>query len=290
MSQPGGTAGLTSGPTERRTSVGIELGEAARPTLVRWSNWADRWGSQERASYALLTEDGPVLIDPELPARAAAALVAALVGHRPTATVLTSDRHERDAYAIRGRWGTPVWAPAAGLPERGGALAGQPDHAFEDGAVLPGGLRAIVLDGGWGGGAGDAALAWVAPGGARVLFTGDALNGRCTPDQPNPYHLRRAPALYAGVRHSWLAGLRPERLRYGLRRLLDEDAQLICGAHGLPYGDAPQAALVELLAQDWPALLASGHLPAAAVRCASPDGQPAPRWQVPERHGRSHTH
>ena len=51
----------------RRTSVGVELGTAARPTLIRWSNGAARWGSQEAVSYALLTGKDPVLIDLEEP-------------------------------------------------------------------------------------------------------------------------------------------------------------------------------------------------------------------------------
>lgn len=60
-----------------------------------------------------------------------------------------------------------MWALATGLPERGGELEGRPDHAYEDGTRLPGGLRA-----------GDHVLLWPAPGGACVLFTGDALNGQ----------------------------------------------------------------------------------------------------------------
>ena len=124
-------------PEERRTSVGVELGTEGAPVLVRWSNWAPRFGSQEDVAYALRTAAGPVLVDPEAPAAGEAGRVRRLVGRPPVATLLTSDRHERDAYAIRERWGTPVWAPAAGLPARGGELAGRPDHAFEDGALLP---------------------------------------------------------------------------------------------------------------------------------------------------------
>ncbi|MGH2352703.1 MAG: hypothetical protein ACRDJN_13940 [Chloroflexota bacterium] len=49
-------------------------------------------------------------------------------GRPPRATVLTNDYHERDAYALRERWQTPVWAPAAGLRSRGGELDGEPDY------------------------------------------------------------------------------------------------------------------------------------------------------------------
>jgi hypothetical protein len=264
----------------RRTSVGVELGTEGAPVLVRWSNWAPRFGSQEGVAYALLTAIGPVLVDPEAPAADPAGRVRRLVGRPPVATLLTSDRHERDAYAIRARWGTPVWAPAAGLPARGGELAGRPDHAFEDGALLPGGVRALRVPGGWTGA--EAALLWAAPGGARVLFTGDLLNGPCVPDQPTPYHGRRAPGLYAGVRWSHLARLPdPARLRAGLRRLLAEDFDLVCGAHGLPFGAGPlpagapagaapplgpgtgaRAALIRLLELDWAAAIGAGRLPA----------------------------
>jgi glyoxylase-like metal-dependent hydrolase (beta-lactamase superfamily II) len=271
-------------PAERRTSVGVEVGTEGTPVLVRWSTWAPRFGSQERVAYALRTAAGPVLVDPEAPAAGQAGRVGRLVGRPPVATLLTSDRHERDAYAIRARWGTPVWAPAAGLPERGGELAGRPDHAFEDGELLPGGVLALRVPGGWTGA--EAALLWAAPGGARVLFTGDLLNGPCAPDQPTPYRGRRAPGLYAGVRWSHLARL-PDvaRLRAGLRRLLAEDFDLVCGAHGLPFGApagaAPRpgpdpvarAALVRLLELDWVAAVGAGRLPAVP---GAPAGAAAP--------------
>ena len=247
-------------PVQVRTSVSVELGTEARPVLIRWANWAPRWGSQERASYAILTDEGPILIDPAEPATSAGQRLRRLIGRRPVATVLTSDQHERDCYRIRDGWGTPVWAPAAGLRERGGDLDGQPDDTFEDGDTLPGGLRAIKIDGGWI--RGETALAWRAPTGQRVLFTGDALNGRCDPEQPNPYYLRRTTGLYVGVRRRYLERLAdPICLQAGLRRLLAEDFDLVCGAHGVPYCSDAKGSLAQLLAMDWSTALVSGGLP-----------------------------
>ena len=109
----------------------------------------------------------------------------------------------------------------------------------------------------------ETALAWVAPDGVRVLFTGDALNGQCTPEQPNPYYLRRSPGLYVGVRYQYLQRVAaPAGLRTGLQRLLAEEVDLVCGAHGVPYRTARGAGLADLLALDWSAILAAGHLPA----------------------------
>ena len=205
-----------------------------------------------------------------LPGRLSAHLRPPCAGRAPAATVLTSDFHERDAYRLRAQWGTPVWGPAAGLPERGGEFDGRPDHLFEDGAALPGGLRAIKIDGGWI--RGETVLAWRTPGGAAVLFTGDTLNGQANPAHPAPYAWRRAPGLYAGVRNRYLVR-RPERMpdprtpEAGLRRLLTEEVDLVCGGHGVPYGGRPgedaAAALTRLPAMDWAPALAAGGVPGA---------------------------
>ena len=256
----------------RETIVRVELGTEAHPVLIGWCLWHTGDLSGGEHSYAALTEAGPVLIDPNAPTGAAAARLWGLLDRPPVATVLTSDWHERDAYRLRAQWGAPVWGPAAGLPERGGEFDGRPDHAFEDGAALPGGLRAIKIAGGWI--RGETVLAWRAPGGAAVLFTGDMLNGQSNPAHPQPYAWRRAPGLYAGVRHRYFVRS-PERmpdprtLQAGLRRLLPEAVDLVCGGHGAPYGGGPgedaAAALARLLAMDWTPALAAGGVPGGPV-------------------------
>src|SRR6266542_6290659 len=127
-------------PAASAFHVAVELGSEERPVLIRWS-------SRGRASYSLDAHQGRVLIDPDFPASVASDQLLAMVGGQPIATVLTNDWHERDAYRFRELCGTPVWAPAAGLPERGGELEGRPDYVYEEGASLPGGLRALAIRG-----------------------------------------------------------------------------------------------------------------------------------------------
>jgi hypothetical protein len=182
------------------------------------------------------------------------------------ATVLTSDWHERGCYALRERWGTPVWAPAAGLRERGGELDGRPDHTYEEGTRLPGGLRARKIDGAF---PGEHVLAWEAPSGGRALFVGDSLAGQVGPDHPDPAHWGRAPGLYLGVVDRYLWWLPdPERLRTSLRRLLDDpgDVDLLCSAHAPPFRDQARATLAQLLAFDWRPVLLAGGRPAVYTR------------------------
>jgi glyoxylase-like metal-dependent hydrolase (beta-lactamase superfamily II) len=232
------------------------LGTEDQPALVRWSTWWNRPSNFD--SYALLTAAGPVLVDPVEPAPDMADALWGRLGSRPVAAVLTNDMHERDAYAIRQRWDVPVWAPAAGLRERGGVFDGLPDHLYEDGASLPGGLRAIKVAGKF---AGDTMLLWSSPTGQRVLFTGDAINGQVNPENPLPHPLRAAPGLYVGAGFFFLQDLDVAAFKASLRRVLEEDFDLICGAHGQPYHHGARDALTRLVALDWPPIIRSGRHP-----------------------------
>src|SRR5919202_5418526 len=96
----------------RVTQLSVVLGPPGAPLLVRWCTWEppwQEWGHND--SYALRTIDGAILIDPEAPAQDADDALWRLVGGPPAAALLTSDWHERDAYALRERFGRPVWAP-----------------------------------------------------------------------------------------------------------------------------------------------------------------------------------
>ena len=261
---PSGPAAPAADWADGTTRVYVEAGPAERPVLLRWSSWRPGGGAQE--AYALCGPGGPILVDPREPVAAVADALWARLGRPPVATVLTNDWHERDAYAIRARWGTPVWAPRAGLPTHGGDLEGEPDHTYDETTVLPGGLRAVRFAGRM---PGDHLLLWPlgAPVAAHgidppgVRFTGDAINGRANPDAPaSATSPRRAPGLYLGAGAYYLGHPDPARLQASLRRAvaaLPAAFGLLCGAHSEPYRDRPAAALAALLALDWSPFLAA---------------------------------
>jgi hypothetical protein len=223
-------------------------------SLVRWSTWDPPWQAEgENTSYALQTPAGPVLVDPEAPAADQAMRLWALLGRPPVAIVLTTGDHERDAYRLGARFDAPVWAPGAALPAAGGGLAGRPDAVYEAESVLPGQLEALALAGAVAG-TGAHVLRWVAPGGERVLFTGDVLTGGAEPSHPELARLwHRRPGLYLGPGPTYLPRCVPERLRGALGRLLAGGVDWICGGHGVPYGPGAGAGLARLLQLDWPA-------------------------------------
>jgi hypothetical protein len=245
------------------TTVALVLGTERRPQLVRWTTW---WASPASMdSYALMTADGPVVVDPEAPTPEGERRLLALLGGPPKATVLTNDMHERAAYAFRKKWGTPVWGPAYGTPDKGGNMdGGTPDHLYEDGDALPGGVRARKIEGG--AFRGDSVLVWDAPGGKCALFTGDALNGPFNRANPNGVHPRRGePGLYLGAFPYYLKHFTPEVFKASVRNLLDEPADLICGSHGDPYAQDAAGALRRLLELDWAPLLKKRRHPAVLL-------------------------
>ena len=236
-------------PGTRESRLSIALGTEAAPALIHWSTVFMPQRAGPFDSYALRTRDGWVLIDPMLPDQAVLDRLERLIGigRHPITTVLTSDGHERDALAFRERWSAPIWGPIPVASERGIGYDGQPDHMFEEGNAkdLPAGLRAIRLSGLWGG---DHALLWRAPTGERVAFTGDPVNGQVHLDLAREDHFRRPNALNFGARPGY-ADRHPDppALRRTLSRLLDEDLDLLCGSHAIPFRDNPNVALTALL-------------------------------------------
>ncbi len=227
----------------RKSRVVIELGTETEPFLVRWSILLASYSPFE--SYALCTEEGWVLIDPEEPEAQAKEHLCDLISDIPIASVLTSDGHERACYMIRERWGIPVWAPVVGPSRRGIAYEGKPDHFYEANQTLPGGLRPIKLRGAWGG---DHALLWHASNGQRLLFTGDILNGQVEQSLTQPDHYRYLSGLYFGARPNYIERHEdPEGLKQSLHSLFEESFDAICGAHGIPFWDDPKTAVARLL-------------------------------------------
>jgi hypothetical protein len=223
--------------------VVVELGPATAPELVRFCVRPGASGTFD--SYALRTADGWVLLDPIRPTPEGADRLARLLREPPAATVLTSDAHERFGYAVRRQWGTPVWGPAPGVAYRPKGFVGEPDRLYAEGDALPGGLRALRLAGL---SRGDHALLWRAPGGPRVLFGGDVLNGQVEPGLALEGTYRHGPGLYLGARPRYVERHDdPAALRASLVRLLREELDVIAGAHGRPFRDDPRAALARLI-------------------------------------------
>ena len=240
----------------KESRVVVELGTEAEPVLIRFcvGERPARAGTVD--SYALRTTAGWIFIDPVRPTPDGANRLRRLIRERPTATVLTSDGHERFCYAVREQWGTPVWGPVlcqrdsayGGHPDHYSAYDGHPDHFYTEGDSLPGGLRPLKLAGLW---RGDHALLWSASGGSggeRVLFSGDVLNGQLEPDLAPEDHYRREPGLYFGARPRYIERhANPAALKASLERLLTEEFDLIAGAHGRPFRDNSKGALARLI-------------------------------------------
>jgi hypothetical protein len=233
------------GDSDAETRVVVELGTESDPGLVRFWPGPGPESAGTAVSYALHTSAGWTFLDPLRPAATGVDRLRLLIREPPAATVLTSDGHERFCYAVRQQWGTPVWGPELGESQRDAAYDGQPDRLYTEGDALPGGLRAIKLAGAW---RGDHALLWQAPGGERVLFSGDVLNGQVEPALAGADHYRREPGLYLGARPGYLQRHRdPAALKASLERLLREDFDLIAGSHSRPLGGDARAALRALI-------------------------------------------
>ena len=230
----------------RESRLAIVLGTDASPALIHWATGTRPGGGGTFDSYALRSDDGWILVDPAEPDQTVMARLEQLVG-KASAIVLTSDGHERDAPAFRAKWGCPIWGPVPVESERGVGYDDTPDQSYEESsaAQLPAGLRATRLAGLWGG---DHALRWQAPTGERVLFTGDPVNGQVQLELASPDHFRRPNALNFGSRPGYIARHPdPGALKRSLGRLLEEDVDLLCGAHGTPFRDNPKQALAKLI-------------------------------------------
>ncbi|HUB09193.1 MAG TPA: MBL fold metallo-hydrolase [Myxococcales bacterium] len=197
------------------------------PGLVRWGVAQRRIGGARGESYAILSGEGQILVDP-LPLTPAA--LERLAARGPVrAIVLTIQSHQRSAWRYRRRFQAPVYAPSGsqGLDER-------PDHAYRAGGGLPGGLRAMALPGP---AFSEHGILWRSPAGT-VAFVGDLVTraGR---------ELSFVPDRYMDS---------PGKARASVRELARRRIDVLCPGHGAPLLGAVKARLERLLAAD-----ARGH-------------------------------
>src|SRR5690349_2812137 len=135
--------------------------EVVVPGLLHWTVADERIGGTRSDAWALTTGAETILVDP-LPLEADAVTVLGNV----RLVVLTIQSHQRSAWKVRKQHKVPVFAPkgSEGLEEI-------PDYWYEDGAEIPGGLRAIHAPGPC---AASYAL-HVPRAGGNILFVGDLL-------------------------------------------------------------------------------------------------------------------
>lgn len=186
-----------------------------------WHIADDRIGGATSTSYALVREEGTVLIDP-LPLAPAALAGLGTV----TAIVLTCQTHQRAAWRLRGELEAPVWAPALALE-----LDEEPDERYGHSMVLPGDLVAFATPG---------------PDATQHTLVLDDYVG-FVPDlvmQREDGELRLMPDEYLTD---------PGQLRDSVRFLLEQSIDLLCPMHGLPVEDDVHGALQTALeeAGDW---------------------------------------
>ncbi len=175
------------------------------PWLYHWTVSDDRIDNFRSDAYAVLTDEGKVLIDP-LPLADEALAGIGKVG----AIYLTGGQHQRSAWRYRKALGVPVYAPegAAGLEE-------EPDQCYRDGDSLPGGLKAIRTPGL----TNHYALLMATEGGSGALFCGDLL-------------IREADGPFQLLPDEYLDD--PILARESASQLAQLQVEVLCPAHGAP--------------------------------------------------------
>lgn len=193
--------------------------ELLNPWLYHWTVSDDRIDNFRSDAYAVLTDEGKVLIDPLPLADKALAEIGNVA-----AIYLTRGYHQRSAWRYRKAFGAPVYAPEGAVE-----LEEEPDQWFGDGDDLPGGLQAIRTPGLSNG----FALLMETEGGPGALFCGDLLVR-----EADDRSFRFLPDEYLDD---------PTAARESARRLAQLRVEILCPAHGAPCltgcGQAIQEAL-----------------------------------------------
>ena len=229
---------------QRGTRIRTEVGTDERPEVVRWTTWD---GGPFKQSYALISPEGTVLVDPVRPIRPdkgpalPPSVFEQYTGRKHIAVVCTTPFHERNIYWFRENTGAPIYLPR----EAASAFEGEPDHLYEDGDVLPGGARALST----GDETGEMMLLWQTPAGKQVLFSGDTINGQSA-----------VGGFDGTVEASWLqvGGIRlrmegkvdADEMKQRYERLLDVEFDIILNGHNpKPIDQNPKGALRKVLTE-----------------------------------------
>jgi glyoxylase-like metal-dependent hydrolase (beta-lactamase superfamily II) len=189
------------------------------PGLRRWTALHEEW-REAVASLAVDTEDGLVLIDPIDPPRG-------LV--RPDHVLLTVFWHGRSAAELDA---PHVWASSRAvrrLQNRGVEVT----DAVENGAALPGGIRAFPT-------ARESEVVYWLPN-QKAVVVGDVLLGAGAKPHATADPLRLCP-------EGWLGKSSQDDLRRSLRPLLDLPVQRVLVSHGQPILRGGKRALTDVLA------------------------------------------
>lgn len=192
------------------------------PGILHWFLQDDRINS-ETHSYAIVSEEGTVLIDP-LPLEEEALTSLENV----TAICLTGRFHQRSAWRYQEYFGVPVYAPSGAQ-----GLEGTQDHWYSDGDVLPGQIKAVHAIGPT-----DVHYVFLYDHDqGTVLFCADLLMRRSAND-----YFRFVPRGFQDY---------PDQTRESVQMLIDNyDIEIICPNHGAPVIQNGQAMLQEALDKD----------------------------------------
>ncbi|MCE9670950.1 MBL fold metallo-hydrolase [Myxococcus stipitatus] len=193
------------------------------PGVHHWSVADDRLGGSHSDAYAVVDDDGAVVLIDPLPIDEAKLRELGDI----TAILLTAGNHQRSAWRFRKAFGAPVWAP-----ENAYGLESEPDYTYVAGDTLPGGLMPFHTPG--------PAIAmytlWMQRHPRGVAFISDLLihDDKGTPKfVPNEYQDA------------------PLRTRQSVQRILDHlTVDTVCFAHGEPIVSNGAAALRRALEEE----------------------------------------
>jgi glyoxylase-like metal-dependent hydrolase (beta-lactamase superfamily II) len=192
---------------------------AIAPGLHRWTAWHDKW-EEDVASVAVETADGLVVIDPIDPPPEFS---------RPEHVLISVFWHDRSAAGVEA---AHVWATKRGARPLRNRRVDVTD-AVEDGAELPGGIRAIPT-------ARHSEIVYWLPA-QNAVVVGDVLLGAGAKPRATSDPLRLCPA-------RWLGKASHDDLRASLRPLLELPVQRVLPSHGEPVLRGGKRALETVLA------------------------------------------